>query len=605
MKSFRKRFPATLKMRGMPPDKPKKTIIHRTRTGCYTCRTRRRKCDEARPECANCVRLGFKCEGYGVKLRWANDAKEHESAAKGIDSHRTTKRALVPKAAIGSPALPGNLQFRSSFPLGSDGRDSLLLRHFVTEISASLAPFVDDVTGDLWLHPFLRPAIMSLAAANLHQLHLMNQGFPSGDSTPSSNPQMTTISFYKQQAISLYATAVKTLSNASLEGSDAVGLYLTAVLLLSLFEWDFGSAGSYFTHLDGADTIVCLGFENIISLLWGPLILRSWAILRHTKFTRQLPFRPLEREKFSETDRKTSQLSSRVLDGTGNLQALLTDAFALRNRLVLQICSEKQGIEDHCTLQYWRLWYSKVFGFPYASEVQGHHLTEMHMSQILDSLYQNEVQLRVWREALPRIAEPTIPHMPSNSNIDCRGGFSPHILHWTFLQHENVLKYLNYLMGRIISSREVLDLYLLDDKFPDPLLPLHPLIVDALSVIETLDPENSIKHDIYGNGPLWIFGALSTCAPDLRVVSYLLDVVLPRFRPFGSCGPLLETIIQETQIITCIKSEIERGRLTFLCDPDVVLTDDFALDEESMVYTKMAVVGRHRQGFHRDVVAVD
>ncbi|PLB54254.1 C6 transcription factor [Aspergillus steynii IBT 23096] len=36
-----------------------------TRSGCLTCKKRRKRCDEAKPSCRNCVRLGFTCEGYG------------------------------------------------------------------------------------------------------------------------------------------------------------------------------------------------------------------------------------------------------------------------------------------------------------------------------------------------------------------------------------------------------------------------------------------------------------------------------------------------------------------------------------------------------------
>ncbi|KAH9214930.1 hypothetical protein DL95DRAFT_388967, partial [Leptodontidium sp. 2 PMI_412] len=33
----------------------------RTRSGCLVCRRRRRKCDEHRPECANCLDRGERC----------------------------------------------------------------------------------------------------------------------------------------------------------------------------------------------------------------------------------------------------------------------------------------------------------------------------------------------------------------------------------------------------------------------------------------------------------------------------------------------------------------------------------------------------------------
>ncbi|ATY59316.1 Zn(II)2Cys6 transcription factor [Cordyceps militaris] len=42
----------------------RKRFAPRTRTGCLTCRTRRIKCDEARPACQRCISAWRPCEGY-------------------------------------------------------------------------------------------------------------------------------------------------------------------------------------------------------------------------------------------------------------------------------------------------------------------------------------------------------------------------------------------------------------------------------------------------------------------------------------------------------------------------------------------------------------
>jgi hypothetical protein len=50
--------------------KRKQTYSIRTRTGCTTCRSRKKKCDEAKPKCNNCTRAGFLCEGYAERSVW-------------------------------------------------------------------------------------------------------------------------------------------------------------------------------------------------------------------------------------------------------------------------------------------------------------------------------------------------------------------------------------------------------------------------------------------------------------------------------------------------------------------------------------------------------
>ncbi|QGA18804.1 hypothetical protein EYB26_006489 [Talaromyces marneffei] len=49
---------------GEPETPPRRT---RCRTGCLRCRVRRRKCDEAKPRCQNCIDKGFQCQ-YGSQL---------------------------------------------------------------------------------------------------------------------------------------------------------------------------------------------------------------------------------------------------------------------------------------------------------------------------------------------------------------------------------------------------------------------------------------------------------------------------------------------------------------------------------------------------------
>ncbi|OHF02301.1 hypothetical protein CORC01_02294 [Colletotrichum orchidophilum] len=42
----------------------------KTFTGCWTCRSRRVKCDETKPHCSPCKLRGLDCQGYGVRLQW-------------------------------------------------------------------------------------------------------------------------------------------------------------------------------------------------------------------------------------------------------------------------------------------------------------------------------------------------------------------------------------------------------------------------------------------------------------------------------------------------------------------------------------------------------
>ncbi|EXJ87525.1 hypothetical protein A1O3_04485 [Capronia epimyces CBS 606.96] len=60
--------------------KPRQPIKHtKTFSGCWTCRDRHVKCDEGRPECTRCLKGGFDCQGYGIRLVWVDpDTQERE-----------------------------------------------------------------------------------------------------------------------------------------------------------------------------------------------------------------------------------------------------------------------------------------------------------------------------------------------------------------------------------------------------------------------------------------------------------------------------------------------------------------------------------------------
>jgi hypothetical protein len=55
-----------------PAVPPRARLPPRSRTGCWTCRTRKVKCDEGRPICGQCTRLGHHCD-YSPRLAFRDD----------------------------------------------------------------------------------------------------------------------------------------------------------------------------------------------------------------------------------------------------------------------------------------------------------------------------------------------------------------------------------------------------------------------------------------------------------------------------------------------------------------------------------------------------
>ncbi|KAL2808037.1 fungal-specific transcription factor domain-containing protein [Aspergillus granulosus] len=62
----------------------------RSRSGCFTCRLRRKKCDEERPTCQSCSKLGLRCD-YKTPQWWATTEQRNRQRDRIKDRIRQTK----------------------------------------------------------------------------------------------------------------------------------------------------------------------------------------------------------------------------------------------------------------------------------------------------------------------------------------------------------------------------------------------------------------------------------------------------------------------------------------------------------------------------------
>lgn len=100
----------------------------RTRAGCWTCRARRKKCDETRPHCLSCDSLGLECEGYGMRLKWG------VSRAKVSALHSCKNNNVKKKMHSASP--PTTLSSEERMPVPSEA----LVYHLGKDLYRTLTP---------------------------------------------------------------------------------------------------------------------------------------------------------------------------------------------------------------------------------------------------------------------------------------------------------------------------------------------------------------------------------------------------------------------------------------------------------------------------------
>ncbi|OJK05337.1 hypothetical protein ASPACDRAFT_20131 [Aspergillus aculeatus ATCC 16872] len=80
-----------------------------TRTGCLTCKRRRKRCDESKPGCRSCARLGLQCEGYGSI--WAEPLNP---SAQVFSQTKPTKRRRLSTSSSSSSSSLGRASVSST-----------------------------------------------------------------------------------------------------------------------------------------------------------------------------------------------------------------------------------------------------------------------------------------------------------------------------------------------------------------------------------------------------------------------------------------------------------------------------------------------------------
>lgn len=71
----------------------------RSKQGCWTCKLRKKKCDEKRPSCSTCESLAITCYGFGPRPDWMDNGERERAitnSLKEIVKH-TSKRRFTTK----------------------------------------------------------------------------------------------------------------------------------------------------------------------------------------------------------------------------------------------------------------------------------------------------------------------------------------------------------------------------------------------------------------------------------------------------------------------------------------------------------------------------
>ncbi|PVI06225.1 hypothetical protein DM02DRAFT_610185 [Periconia macrospinosa] len=191
----------------------------RVKTGCETCRARRVKCDETKPECNRCTKTGRKCEGYKPK------AGSPSAAA----SYRNPSFLVVPQKATPPMSVPRAL----SRTLSPDAMENRSFYYFQSHTLPKWTEFFD---SELWTQQVLQLSHQEPAIKHgILALSSMHERFEA--TTPSTKADVF--------AFAQYAEAVK-YSNKLISGHQQHGRDVEKVLVACIiFTCYENLAGNY------------------------------------------------------------------------------------------------------------------------------------------------------------------------------------------------------------------------------------------------------------------------------------------------------------------------------------------------------------------------
>ena len=209
---------------GSPSDRiPRKKRITRVRTGCQTCRNRRVKCGEERPECHNCLRTNYVCPGY---------PQNHRQKDPGTQLVRN--------------ALPSRTEGNLSWSPVDRFFDLRLLQHYIQFSAPTLS--LQGIIGRAWAQDVPQLAFGGNQEHLIHSLLAVSAAHL-GATNPTDMTALT-------HAQNHYHKSLPLLGDIKFDEGVHVPATLAAIMLLTWYEALRNSRDNEVIHIQGARNLV-------------------------------------------------------------------------------------------------------------------------------------------------------------------------------------------------------------------------------------------------------------------------------------------------------------------------------------------------------------
>ncbi|OJJ68319.1 hypothetical protein ASPBRDRAFT_33595 [Aspergillus brasiliensis CBS 101740] len=413
------------------PPRPKKTNIIRSRNGCKSCRSRRTKCDERKPTCGTCARLGKNCD-------YARPAFKFQVAT--VENPKSSPKALATATVSNvppeetTPTLPEDQSLavvhatRDVPSVGSHSiiqslqmtdRDIFYTTYWEGSCLPALHPIFHFATSLAADHPILNDALLALSACNIGRLHAERRSASLGSMCPLS-PSL----IHQTRSHLYYSSAIQKLT--IMQSQDYRRNSTTILIVLVLFahlEQAMGNFQGFHCHVRGMMNL--LEWHEGVKDAAIKSLLASWMQIRYVVWWARAYFSSLEVcQKLPSIP-----LPASLLDVPQTLHE--------RRVKVLSIMCESHRLNCNAVLQHFRNLRSEDTCVSDVSE---------HYAYCTALLHHEAAKLDAWVLQLPPSEQP-IYELNDTDSTTIR-----------FQSHDAALNYAYYVVARAMQCTGVLRL---------------------------------------------------------------------------------------------------------------------------------------------------
>ncbi|KAE8402983.1 hypothetical protein BDV37DRAFT_149759 [Aspergillus pseudonomiae] len=576
------------------PPRPRKTSISRSRNGCVPCRQKKRKCDEARPQCLRCTRTGAMCWFQKMPLRFrsvntktirSNDSKDHQWEYNGVAvkvSSKPVRHDGCSSDSIVEPASPPN-DHRQQDNLWGMTTEQLYLSYFTQELTNMLPESVRAVASRMTELSSLREAVIALSAARLASI----------ESEQQRRPRFQHFS----EALSRFISAVQHIRTSPADIENV----LAAVIHLVLFELEVGTLWGVCCHVAGLENLLMLHQDVLMESRYGRTLLRAGVFLRMRTLFLLNPLSSLGTE--PATGRYLQRLVDEIAQPREIIYINMTRAVSMTTHLILAHCMQ----HDH---DAWHRVAGKIY-----SRFQDTSMQPADPPMLPEAtegrdiyIYLKEIEERNKAVISDSGYEPlgTMLSKPRESNSNERQLFLniPELNPIRFDQCEEAIFSAVYALSQIYCDGKLLQSLLYQQELEsNPHVTEH--VKTILGIAKGYDPASCFCDSVYNMNISWVLVLLALRWPTQEVMRYLKDDFLPRLQRTDA---LREDTVGAlpcfSRIVNLLDTETTRGRRIYTMQPvyaDSAEREHFFLMNQVQGY---AIHGRDREGhFFNDYIS--